>query len=92
MTAGRPDVPPAENASPPVQHALARRRIFDLGPPVADPGRRAWERENGGPVEVEAHTVQAGEMLERDPARYVEALPEGVTPGPKSGHDRVRHW
>jgi hypothetical protein len=92
MTAGRHDLPPAEHAPPRVQHALERRRIFDLGPPVADPGRGAWERESGGPVVIETHTVHAGEMLERDPQRYVSELPAGVEPGPKSGEQRIRYW
>jgi len=59
--------------------SLARRRIWDLGDP-------------SGPAEIEGHTVHVGEMLERDPARYVAELPEGVRPGPKSGENRIRHW
>jgi hypothetical protein len=92
MTAGRPDLPPQGHAPPRTQHALERRRIWDLGPPIDDPGRAAWARENDGPVEIEAHTVHAGEMLERDPGRYVDVLPRGLRPGPKSGEQRVRHW
>jgi hypothetical protein len=69
--------------------SLARRSIWDLGPPAGSHERKAWLKEHGGPCQVDMFSVAAGEALERDPARYVEHLPDGVEPGPKHGTNRV---
>jgi hypothetical protein len=49
-----------------------------------------WRHESGGgPVEMDMYRVDAARAMERDPQRYVAALPPGVAAGPKSGKNRV---
>ena len=48
---------------------------------------KAWWEENGGPIQVQAWSVDAKEMLERAPERYVTSLPKNLKPGP--GHQRA---
>ena len=69
--------------------SLARRSIWDLGPPAGTRERAEWLKENGGPVQLDMFSVPAGEALECDHARYVERLPDGVEAGPKHGTARV---
>jgi hypothetical protein len=53
--------------------------------------RKAWLAEHGGVVEISMMTVGAREAIERGGGRYVDKLPDGMEPGPKSGINRVVH-
>jgi hypothetical protein len=41
------------------------------------------------PAQISMHDANAGEALERDPARYCRKAPAGVTLGPHVGTDRL---
>lgn len=42
---------------------------------------QAWQREKGGPVELERWGVEVEEAIARDPKRYRRELPKGMKPG-----------
>jgi hypothetical protein len=43
----------------------------------------------GGPDEILTHSINATEMIARDPERYTRTLPPNVKVGPRSGPDRI---
>jgi hypothetical protein len=42
-----------------------------------------------GVAEIKTDALSAAEMIERDPKRYVRALPPNVKLGPRRGLDRI---
>jgi len=50
--------------------------LWDLVGPLNEKG------EPTGPVKSEINTILAREAMVRDPKRYVQALPKGMSPGP----------
>jgi hypothetical protein len=52
--------------------------------------RLIWDlKHESGPAQINHWSTDAGDMLERDPERYVEKLPPGVEPGPHVGVNRI---
>lgn len=48
---------------------------------VAQAEYARWEEECGGPVQIERWSVEARDAVQRDPKRYVKALPKNLKPG-----------
>jgi hypothetical protein len=90
-------MPPESNPRMTI-YDLGPQRPFEGDPNSVEAARRlkaheaeraAWLSESGGPVEMNAFAIDARRMMQRDPERHVQELPDGVTVGPKSGRHRV---
>lgn len=85
--------PPGRDGDPRVEPETKRynARVADYERLLVsyDADRAAWLAEFGGAAEIEGDFVSLCEMLERDPARYVRELPEGIKPGHRWELNRI---